>query len=92
VNENTIHERARILRAIGRAKSAEFRKSQAGSAVRALTLARRGPGYTEALTGNYLKVRIAGDWPANQWFEAKTPAEEATIATALACDDVPQLV
>jgi threonylcarbamoyladenosine tRNA methylthiotransferase MtaB len=92
VGENTIHERARILRTIGRAKSAEFRKSQAGNAIRALTLARRGPGYTEALTGNYLKVRIAGDWPANQWFEAKTPAEEATIATALAYDDVPQLV
>jgi threonylcarbamoyladenosine tRNA methylthiotransferase MtaB len=83
VNENTIHERARILRALGRGKAAEFRGAQAARPVRALTLARCGPGYTEALTGNYLKVRIAGDWPANQWFETEVPAEESTIATVL---------
>ncbi len=91
VNENTIHERARILRALGRAKAAEFRKSQTAGVIRALTLARRGHGYTEALTGNYLKVRIAGDWPANQWFEAKLPAEESTTAAAVACGEVLQI-
>ena len=82
VNENTIHERARELRALGRAKGAEFRATQAasGRAVRALTLARRGEGYTEALTANYLKVRIAGEWPANQWFEVPLPVEESVNA------------
>jgi threonylcarbamoyladenosine tRNA methylthiotransferase MtaB len=92
VNENKIHERARILRALGRAKAAEFRAAQTGRVSRALTLARRGPGYTEALTGNYLKVRIAGDWPANQWFETDVPAEESTItAAAVALTEAPAL-
>jgi threonylcarbamoyladenosine tRNA methylthiotransferase MtaB len=92
VNENSTHERARILRALGRAKAAEFRAAhaQARCAVRALTLARRGPGYTEALTGNYLKVRIAGEWPANQWFETEIPAEESTIANITRIDEVRQ--
>ncbi len=89
VNENAIHERARILRALGRAKAAGFRAAQAARPVRALTLARRGTGYTEALTGNYLKVRIAGDWPANQWFDTEVPAEESTIAYPI--NEVPQL-
>lgn len=84
VNENTIHGRARELRALGRAKGAEFRAKQVEAArtVRALTLARGGPGYTEALTANYLKVRIAGEWPANQWFEVPLPLEESAIAPA----------
>jgi threonylcarbamoyladenosine tRNA methylthiotransferase MtaB len=81
VNENTIHERARKLRALGRAKAAEFRAALAGRTVRALTLARSGDGYTEALTANYLKVRIAGEWPANQWFEVALPAEETSMAS-----------
>jgi threonylcarbamoyladenosine tRNA methylthiotransferase MtaB len=90
VNENTIHERARELRALGRAKGAEFRATQAASGrmVRALTLARRGDGYTEALAANYLKVRIAGEWPANQWFELPLPLEESTVARATAASEV----
>jgi threonylcarbamoyladenosine tRNA methylthiotransferase MtaB len=83
VNENTIHERARTLREQGRAKSAAFRASQAGTVTRALTLHRRGPNYTEALTPNYLKVRIAGTWPANCWLETQIPAEESTITAAV---------
>ena len=62
-----VRERARSLRAIGLEKSAAFRASQAGREIRALSLARQGEGWTEALTGNYLKVRIAGRQPANQW-------------------------
>ena len=90
VNENAIHERARELRALGRAKAAEFRASQAesGRTVRALTLARGGPGYTEALTASYLKVRIAGEWPANQWFEVPLPLEETAVASAAATQHV----
>jgi threonylcarbamoyladenosine tRNA methylthiotransferase MtaB len=82
VNENAIHERARELRALGRAKAAEFRVQQAraGCSVRVLSLARRGSGYTEAITSNYLKVRIAGEWPANQWFEVPLPIEEFAVA------------
>ncbi len=89
VNENTIHERARELRALGRAKGAGFRVSQArsGRTMQALTLACRGDGYTEALTANYLKVRIAGEWPANQWFEVALPLEETAVATVAATEE-----
>jgi threonylcarbamoyladenosine tRNA methylthiotransferase MtaB len=62
-----IRERARALRELGQRKSAAFRASQCGKNMRALTLARGGDDWTEALTGNYLKVRIAGRHPANEW-------------------------
>ena len=62
-----IRERARALRAIGEQKSREFRASQVGLAMRVITLARGGSDWTEALSGNYLKVRVAGRHAANQW-------------------------
>ncbi|HWF39985.1 MAG TPA: tRNA (N(6)-L-threonylcarbamoyladenosine(37)-C(2))-methylthiotransferase MtaB [Candidatus Acidoferrales bacterium] len=67
VPHEAIRERARELRALSAAKSAAFRQSQAGKPVRALTLARGGENWTEALTRNYLKVRIAGRIAANNW-------------------------
>jgi threonylcarbamoyladenosine tRNA methylthiotransferase MtaB len=65
----TIRERARALRELSQRKSTAFRASHSGRAMRALTLARGGDNWTEALTGNYLKVRIAGRHPANEWHE-----------------------
>ncbi len=65
-----VRERARRLRRIAQEKVAAFRASQSGKRLRALTLARSGADWTEALTGNYLKVRIPGHWPANQWHSA----------------------
>ncbi len=67
-----IRERARALRELSQRKAAEFRAAQAGRTVRALTLNRGGSGWTEALTGNYLKVQIAGRHPANKWHEVIT--------------------
>jgi len=64
-----IRERARALRKLAGRKSDAFRVAQAGRTLRSLTLARGGDGWTEALTGNYLKVRIAGRHPANEWHE-----------------------
>ncbi len=69
VPPQTIRERARALRELGQRKSAAFRASQSGHPPRALTLARGGDDWTEALTGNYLKVRIAGRHPANEWHD-----------------------
>jgi threonylcarbamoyladenosine tRNA methylthiotransferase MtaB len=66
-----IRERAQALRALGRTKSAAFRAWQAGRVLRALTLARGGENWTEGLTGNYLKVPIAGRWPANRWHHVR---------------------
>jgi threonylcarbamoyladenosine tRNA methylthiotransferase MtaB len=69
--ESLIRERARALRAIGVKKSAAFRKSQCSRWERALTLHRRGEGWTESLTGNYLPVRVAGVVPANEWLQVR---------------------
>jgi threonylcarbamoyladenosine tRNA methylthiotransferase MtaB len=66
-----IRERARILRALAQGKAEAFRTSQTGHPQRALTLARGGNDWTEALTGNYLKVRVAGRLPANEWHNVR---------------------
>jgi threonylcarbamoyladenosine tRNA methylthiotransferase MtaB len=34
-------------------------------------LSGREPGYTAALSGNYLRVRLRGHWPANQWINVR---------------------
>lgn len=64
-----IRARARELRALSAAKAAEFRAGQSRYTQRALTLNRVGDNWTESLTGNYLKVRIPGCHPANEWHE-----------------------
>jgi threonylcarbamoyladenosine tRNA methylthiotransferase MtaB len=69
VPPQVIRGRARALRALAQQKSDAFRASQAGRTLRALTLARAGDNWTEALTGNYLKARIPGRHPANEWHE-----------------------
>ncbi len=73
VSPAVTRDRARALRSLGQQKSVAFRELQAGRTVRALTLARGGDSWTEALTGNYLKVRVEGRWPANIWCEASHP-------------------
>jgi threonylcarbamoyladenosine tRNA methylthiotransferase MtaB len=72
-------DRARALRALGQQKSAAFRALQAGRTVRALTLARGGDTWTEALTGNYLKVRVEGRRPANVWCEARVRSAQEAV-------------
>lgn len=67
VSEIVIRARARTLRAIGVAKSAAFRESQRSTWQKALTLRRKSDIWTECLTANYLRVRIAGQVPANRW-------------------------
>jgi threonylcarbamoyladenosine tRNA methylthiotransferase MtaB len=76
VPERVIHPRARALRAIGQKKSQEFHASQVGRRIRALTLDRQRQGWTSAITGNYLNVRVAGLWPRNRWLEVALPAND----------------
>src|ERR1700746_3022245 len=71
VAPGVVRERARRLRAISEKKASAFRVAQSGRELRALTLARTGKDWTEALTGNYLKVRIAGLHPPDEWREAR---------------------
>ncbi|HEX6465676.1 MAG TPA: tRNA (N(6)-L-threonylcarbamoyladenosine(37)-C(2))-methylthiotransferase MtaB [Terriglobales bacterium] len=60
-------ERTRILRDLSASKNREFRARFAGSRLQAITLTQQDGSSTEALTDNYLKLRIAGRHPANQW-------------------------
>ena len=72
-------DRARALRALGQQKSAAFRQSQAGRNIRALTLARGGDTWTEALTGNYLKVRVESRLPANVWCDTRISTAQEEV-------------
>lgn len=82
VAPGVIQERARALRALGREKSAAFRDALAGRTVRALTLKSGGDGWTDALTGNYLKLRMTGRHPANQWHELRLTAGAEDLVAA----------
>jgi threonylcarbamoyladenosine tRNA methylthiotransferase MtaB len=77
-----VRERARALRSLSERKSAEFRASRAGCGMRALTLNRAGETWTEALTGNYLKVRIAGLHPANEWHDVQLTGSATDVAVS----------
>ena len=83
VEHGVIRKRARTLRALAVKKSDAFQASQAGRILHALTLARGGDDWTEALTGNYLKVRIAGRRPANQWCDVRLPCDPAEVVDVL---------
>jgi threonylcarbamoyladenosine tRNA methylthiotransferase MtaB len=67
---DVMKRRARELRALGEAKSAEFRRSQVGRRLRVLTLHRGeqdDPSQTPGLSENYLSVTIPEALPHNQW-------------------------
>jgi threonylcarbamoyladenosine tRNA methylthiotransferase MtaB len=78
-----IHQRASALRILSTQKEAQFRASQAGRTLRALTLHKRhahtptstagSVPWTPALTGNFLKIQIEGNYPANQWIDVTLP-------------------
>ncbi len=69
VDDSVIHRRARELRVLGEAKANAFRASQKGRTLRVLTLERRNRDWTPAISGNFLKVRLAGRWPRNRWMD-----------------------
>ena len=75
VSTIVIARRARELRALGEKKKSAFRAAQAGNGLRVLTLHRGGEDaagpWIRAISGNYLDVRVAGRWPANQFLDVK---------------------
>jgi threonylcarbamoyladenosine tRNA methylthiotransferase MtaB len=75
----TIKQRARDLRALGEAKAAAFRRSQIGRTLRVLTLRAEEDGAsqeTPALSSNYVRVQISGDYPRNSWQDVVAVSEE----------------
>jgi threonylcarbamoyladenosine tRNA methylthiotransferase MtaB len=64
-------ERNRVLREIASKKKAAFMRSLVGTVVEAITLQSGGPEFTEALTENYLKMKIPGHHVANRWTQVE---------------------
>ncbi len=68
-NQVPVHvarERNRILRELAAEKNLAFRKRFIGRTLEAITLQSIGDGWTEALSDNYLKVRLAGEHAPNK--------------------------
>src|SRR6202030_2665364 len=83
----TIRRRARELRALGERKAGAFQRMQVDRSLEVLTLRHTAlaartplttrtsgtnPGWTPAISSNYLQVRLSGQWPANQMMRART--------------------
>ncbi len=75
VAPTVIKRRSKELRALAAEKAAAFRAAQLGRTLRVLTLDRsggkNGGTWTEALSDNYLKVRLPGRIPANEFIDAR---------------------
>jgi threonylcarbamoyladenosine tRNA methylthiotransferase MtaB len=67
-------ERNGILRDLAAQKKLGFMRSFVSKSIQAITLnksfAKGDTSYTEALTDNYLKLRLSGSHPANTWLTA----------------------
>lgn len=64
-------ERNRVLRELGARKNLEFRNSFQGKILDAITLHSHDKHFTEALSDNYLKIRVAGRYPGNTWIKVQ---------------------
>jgi len=64
-------ERNRVLREIASKKKGAFMRSQVGTVVEAITLQSGEAAFTEALTDNYLKMKISGHHAANRWLDVE---------------------
>jgi threonylcarbamoyladenosine tRNA methylthiotransferase MtaB len=69
-------ERNRVLREIASNKKARFMRSLLGTKIRAITLQSGRAECTEALTENYLKMKIFGRHSANRWMEVSVEGVE----------------
>ena len=71
VPPHTAHERNRVLRETAAKKKLAFQRSFLGQRLQAITLNVYDGKDTEALTDNYLKLRLAGRHRPNQWLTAR---------------------
>jgi tRNA A37 methylthiotransferase MiaB len=72
-----------VLREIASKKKAAFMRSLVGTVVEAITLQTGGADFTEALTENYLKMRMSGRHEANRWMNVKV--EEVSGEMLVGC-------
>jgi threonylcarbamoyladenosine tRNA methylthiotransferase MtaB len=78
VDGNDIRGRGRTIRRIAERKSAEFRRSQVGRTMKALTV----DDGSSVVTGNYLKIRISEPHPRNTWVAVKVESAEPLLGRA----------
>ena len=81
-------ERNRVLRELAAAKKAAFMRSLVGTTVEAITLHSRGAQFTEALTENYLKIKINGHHEANRWMEVSVVGVDGEMLLGKFCNCV----
>ncbi|MFI5127335.1 MAG: hypothetical protein ACHQJX_10965, partial [Candidatus Acidiferrales bacterium] len=79
VDDSVIHRRARELRVLGEVKAKVFRASQKGRTLRVLTLDRKNRDWTPAISGNFLKVKLAGLRPRNCWMDIIFDESDAAL-------------
>ncbi len=96
-NQVPVHiarERNRVLRELAAEKKLAFMRGFAGKKVEAITLNVVGSDesgeFTEALTDNYLKLRLRGRHETNQWLNAQVEdvADGALLAVACQVTDL----
>ena len=75
-------ERNRILRDLAGEKKLAFMRAFVGKTVEAITLNVFDGNSTEALTDNYLKLRLQGQHQTNQWITAQVETVEGGALTA----------
>jgi threonylcarbamoyladenosine tRNA methylthiotransferase MtaB len=77
-------KRNRVLRHLVAEKNCAFRESFVGRSLDVITLQAGGDGWTEALSDNFLKVRLAGRHEANKWIkvEVEGTGDETLVAVA----------
>ena len=86
VAPHIIKRRARELRALSEQKSAAFHRANSGRALSVLTLrhsestAAESSQWTPALSSNYLKLRLPGQFPPNQFVTASCPPQAGKLA------------
>jgi len=75
-------ERNRVLRELAAEKNRAFRESFIGHSLEVITLQAGSKVWTEALSDNFLKVRLASRHPANEWMkvEIEGVADEEILA------------
>ncbi|UCF35571.1 MAG: tRNA (N(6)-L-threonylcarbamoyladenosine(37)-C(2))-methylthiotransferase MtaB [Acidobacteriota bacterium] len=76
VRSETIRRRADELRQLSDQLTERFQSRQLGKEIQFLTLTEKKKGFREALSGNYLKVRVAPSIPGNQLMKGMVTRRE----------------
>lgn len=82
-------ERNRVLRELAAKKNREFRQRFVGRTLDAITLQARDEQFTEALSDNYLKVKLFGNYLANQWLKVEVKESGMEELVAMVAGEVP---